>query len=70
MTDQFVYFVGWLHITAYGLLAVAVFGLGFIYASVWVLERILRYKAIHSEFIAFIQARIKADPKTYERFRR
>lgn len=70
MTDQFVYLVGWLHITAYGLLAMAAFGLGCMWCGVWVMERILRHKAIYGEFLAFIRARIKADPETYRRFHR
>ena len=68
MTDQFVYLVGWLHITAYGLLAFAALGLGCMYAGIRILEAILRYKAIYAEFLAFIQARIKADPATYRRY--
>lgn len=70
MTDQFVYLVGWLHLTAYGLLALAGFGLLCMYAGVWIIEQMLKQKAIYGELLAFIQARIKADPDTYRRWRK
>lgn len=68
MTDQFVYFVGWLHITAYGLLAATGFGLACMYAGLWLIQRILVKKAIYGEVLAFIQERIRRDPETYRRF--
>ena len=68
MTDQFVYFVGWLHLTLYGVLAVAGLGVGCAGAGLWLLEKWMKQRAIYSECIAFIRDRIKADPETYRRF--
>ncbi len=70
MTDQFVYLVGWLHLTLYGLLAVAGMGVAFMAAGLWLIEKLMKQRAIYGECLAFIQERIKSDPETYKRFRK